>query len=269
MDDLDTMRAVAGTDDDKREDEGAMTGAASGNGADDGKASGKGSRRRRKKHAQDEDDAQGVGVTLREILNWLVVPVLIVVVLRCFVFGMYVIPSGSMETTLEINDRVVTSRIAAERGDIKRGDVIVFEDPADWLSGTATQDGSDYLIKRVIGLPGDVVACDGDGAPVTVNGMAIDESSYLKAGVEPSEFSFSVTVTDGNLFVMGDNRANSADSRYHRQDGNDGLVPESKVVGVALAVYWPFADMKTLQNHEDVFANVPAASGASSPGGTQ
>lgn len=269
MDDLDTMRAVAGTDDDKREDEGAMTGAASGNGADDGKASGKGSRRRRKKHAQDEDDAQGVGVTLREILNWLVVPVLIVVVLRCFVFGMYVIPSGSMETTLEINDRVVTSRIAAERGDIKRGDVIVFEDPADWLSGTTTQDGSDYLIKRVIGLPGDVVACDGDGAPVTVNGMAIDESSYLKAGVEPSEFSFSVTVTDGNLFVLGDNRANSADSRYHRQDGNDGLVPESKVVGVALAVYWPFADMKTLQNHEDVFANVPAASGASSPGGTQ
>ncbi|MDD6461280.1 MAG: signal peptidase I [Bifidobacteriaceae bacterium] len=198
-----------------------------------------------------------LGITLREIFHWLVVPVLIVVVLRCFFFGMYVIPSGSMEDTLGIGDRVVTSRVAASKGDIKRGDIIVFKDPANWLSVSTVESGSDFLIKRVIGVAGDRVACEGGGAPITVNGMAIDESSYLRPNAEPSEFAFSITVTDGNLFVLGDNRANSADSRYHTGDGNSGLVPVSDVVGVALAVYWPIADMKTLRNHEDVFAKVP------------
>lgn len=212
------------------------------------------------------NSSSDLGITLREVFHWLVVPVLIVVVLRCFFFGMYVIPSASMENTLGIGDRVVTSRIAASRGDIKRGDIIVFKDPAGWLSVSTTETGSDYLIKRVIGVAGDRVACEGNGAPVTVNGVEVDETSYLRPGADPSEFAFSVTVTDGNLFVLGDNRANSADSRYHTGDGNNGLVPVSDVVGVALAVYWPISDMKALKNHEGVFAKVPDTNAASGSG---
>lgn len=215
-------------------------------------------------NAPQQNGPSSLGITLREVFHWLVVPVLIVVVLRCFFFGMYVIPSASMEDTLGIGDRVVTSRIAADRGEIKRGDVIVFKDPANWLSVSTTETGSEYLIKRVIGVAGDRVACEGNGAPVTVNGVAVDETSYLRPGAEPSEFAFSITVTDGNLFVLGDNRANSADSRYHTGDGNSGLVPVSDVVGVALAVYWPISDMKALKNQEGVFARVPDAGSAAS-----
>lgn len=94
--------------------------------------------------------------------------------------------------------------------------------------------------QRVIGLPGDTVACKGSGEPITVNGKPIDESAYLKSGVNPSDSPFSVTVTDGNVFVLGDNRSNSRDSRYHLDDGNNGLVPYDDIQGVALFRFWPF-----------------------------
>ena len=101
-------------------------------------------------------------------------------------------------------------------------------------------DSNRYLIKRVIGLPGDTVTCKGSGEPITVNGKPIDESAYLKSGVNPSDSPFSVTVTDGNVFVLGDNRSNSRDSRYHLDDGNNGLVPYDDIQGVALFRFWPF-----------------------------
>ena len=127
------------------------------------------------------------------------------------------------------------------------GRTFVFKDPADWMEGEQLPtnlmsiiDSNRYLIKRVIGLPGDTVACKGSGEPITVNGKPIDESAYLKSGVNPSDSPFSVTVTDGNVFVLGDNRSNSRDSRYHLDDGNNGLVPYDDIQGVALFRFWPF-----------------------------
>jgi signal peptidase I len=183
---------------------------------------------------------------------------LVLVLLRMFVLGVYVIPSSSMEDTIEIGDRLITNRLAGPFKTVKRGDVVVFSDPAHWLVGKESH-GSDDLIKRIIGMPGDVVECKGGGAPVTVNGVALDESAYLKPGVEPSIFPFSVKVTAGNVFVMGDNRANSADSRYHTDDGNGGLVPIKNIIGVALFTFWPLTHVKTMNSHQDVFKSVPDA----------
>lgn len=201
----------------------------------------------------------------RDTLIWCGIPILIVILVRVFLIGTYVIPSRSMESTIEPGDRVVTLKIAPKAFGLKRGDVIVFHDPANWLSNEQSTSPlpGDYLIKRVIGLPGDTVACEGAGQPIKVNGVAVTETAYLKNGVQPSAFPFSVTVTEGHVFVMGDNRANSADSRYHQDDGDHGLVPISDVVGVGLCRYWPLNRLGSLDGHHEVFADVPdAAAGA-------
>ena len=247
--------------------------------------------------------------TLRDILLWCVLPVLVVLGLRLFVFGLYAIPSGSMENTIMPGDRVITTRlsprpIALRRGDIivfkdpanwlanegathnsdrlikrliglpgdrvitthlsprpialRRGDIVVFKDPANWLANEGATHNSDRLIKRLIGLPGDTVECTGGGAPIVINGVPIDESAYLKPGVEPSRSAFSVTVPAGRLFVLGDNRANSADSRAHTNDGAQGLVPVGDVEGVAFMRYWPLNRVGWLSAHHDVFRAVPS-----------
>jgi signal peptidase I len=96
-----------------------------------------------------------------------------------------------------------------------------------------------HLVKRVIGLPGDVVVCcDGNGR-VTVNGVALDETDYLSKGTQPSEISFQVTVPNGELWVMGDNRQHSEDSRYHMDEPGRGFVPVDDVVGKVWAIVWP------------------------------
>lgn len=195
--------------------------------------------------------------TLRDILLWCVLPVLIVLGLRLFVFGMYAIPSGSMENTIMPGDRVITTRLSPRPIALRRGDIIVFKDPANWLANEGATHNSDRLIKRLIGLPGDTVECAGGGAPIVINGVPIDESAYLKPGVEPSRSAFSVTVPAGRLFVLGDNRANSADSRAHANDGAQGLVPVDDVEGVAFVRYWPLNRMGWLSAHHDVFRDVP------------
>ena len=209
------------------------------------------------------DDAFGV----RDMLVWCGMPVLIMLLLRIVLFGCYMIPSGSMLDTIELGDRIVTSKLSPRFFDLQRGDIIVFHDPANWLSSEKQSAvGGDYLIKRLIGLPGDTVSCAGAGEPVTVNGVAVDESAYLKPGVDPSAFPFSVTVTEGHVFVMGDNRANSADSRYHQDDGANGLVPIDDVVGVAVARYWPLDRISLLSGHHDVFSDVPDVTPSGSAG---
>lgn len=195
--------------------------------------------------------------TLRDILLWCVLPVLIVLGLRLFVFGMYAIPSGSMENTIMPGDRVITTRLSPRPIALRRGDIIVFKDPANWLANEGASHNSDRLIKRLIGLPGDTVECAGGGAPIVINGVPIDESAYLKPGVEPSRSVFSVTVPAGRLFVLGDNRANSADSRAHTNDGAQGLVPVGDVEGVAFMRYWPLNRVGWLSAHHDVFRDVP------------
>lgn len=196
--------------------------------------------------------------TLRDILLWCVLPVLIVLGLRLFVFGMYAIPSGSMENTIRPGDRVITTHLSPRPIALRRGDIIVFKDPANWLANEGATHNSDRLIKRLIGLPGDTVECTGGGAPIVINGVPIDESAYLKPGVEPSRSAFSVTVPAGRLFVLGDNRANSADSRAHTNDGAQGLVPVGDVEGVAFMRYWPLNRVGWLSAHHDVFRAVPS-----------
>ena len=169
---------------------------------------------------------------LRDTLIWCGIPIVIVLLVRMFLFGFYVIPSGSMLNTIEPGDRVITSKLTPK----------VFK------------------LQRLIGLPGDTVACEGPGKPVTVNGVAIDETSYIRSGVDPSSFAFSEKVTAGHVFVMGDNRANSADSRYHQDDSSHGLVPVSDVVGIGLVKYWPLNHISTLDAHHDVFKDVPEGS---------
>ena len=220
-------------------------------------------RSRRPRKPSRGDDSFG----LKDIAIWCGIPALIVILLNIFLVGFYEIPSGSMRDTIEVGDRVVTSRLSPRFTPLKRGDVVVFHDPAGWLSNEQTNPlKGDYLIKRLIGLPGDTVACAGAGQPITVNGVPLDESAYLKPGVAPSAFPFSVTVSSGNLFVLGDNRANSADSRYHADDGENGLVPESKVVGVAIARYWPLNRIGLIASHHEVFSQVPSPSAAGQPG---
>lgn len=194
----------------------------------------------------------------RDTLIWCGIPVVIVLLVRLFLFGFYVIPSGSMMDTIEPGDRVITSRLTPKVFKLQRGDVVVFKDPDHWLQQeNSGKLGGDFLIKRLIGLPGDTVACEGPGKPITINGTAIDESSYIRQGVDPSAFPFSVKVTAGHVFVMGDNRSNSADSRYHQDDSSHGLVPVSDVVGVGLVKYWPLNHISTLDSHHDVFKDVP------------
>ena len=201
----------------------------------------------------------------REVLRWWGGRGRWVLLIRIFAVGFYEIPSRSMMDTMVPGDRVVTSKLTPKIFDLQRGDVVVFKDPNNWLNEEqSSAPGGGYLIKRLIGLPGDVVECKGAGQPVTINGVAINETSYIRPGVDPSAFPFSVTVTEGRVFVMGDNRANSADSRYHQDDGDRGLVPISDVVGVGIAKYWPLDRLGAIDDHHEVFKDVPDASGSNS-----
>lgn len=193
--------------------------------------------------------------SIREMAMAILIPVIVVILLRVSVADIYVIPSGSMLSTLQIGDRIVASKIAGEHQPIHRGDIVVFKDPDNWLGQEGGLGGS-YLVKRVIGLPGDTVACARAGSPVTINGHAIDESSYIRPGVNPSDFAFSAHVPRGMVFVLGDNRANSADSRYHVTDSHHGFVPISDIRGVALFTYWPFSHWRGLGRDSAVYAHV-------------
>ncbi|WEV72217.1 signal peptidase I [Bifidobacterium sp. ESL0790] len=211
----------------------------------------------RPEHKSGPEDTSGV----KDVVISTLVVIVVMVLLRVFVLGIYKIPSGSMLDTIEIGDHVVTNKLDPGVFKLKRGDVIVFKDPANWLRDQPGLE-SDDLIKRLIGLPGDSVECKGAGAPVTVNGVAVDETSYIKPGVNPSNFAFKVNVTAGHLFVMGDNRSDSADSRYHADDGDGGLVPISDVEGVAVLTIWPFARFGVMKSHHEVFAAVPGVPSA-------
>jgi signal peptidase I len=221
---------------------------------------------------------------LREIALVVVGAVIVSSLLRAFVGQMFIIPSQSMENTLLIGDRVVVQKVT----DFHRGDVVVFEDPGGWLEtggepvpdpgpfdkvlefiGIPTASTPGHLIKRVIGTPGDTVVCCDDSGHITVNGAALDETSYLYKDpsgtqVDPSDVRFSVVVPKDHLFVMGDHRDLSADSRCHLSDlsttqgkGQVAFVPVNLVVGPAFAIAAPFDRAKRLRVPA-TFANVPA-----------
>ena len=203
----------------------------------------------------------------------LVVAVVILVpaLLRAYVVQIYEIPSGSMERTLRDGDKVAVTMFDSDR--IDRGDVVVFTDPDDWLHveeptglrgavqktfvvlHLLPERTGHHLIKRVIGMPGDHVVADGKGS-LTVNGVELHEN-YLKPGRSASEVAFDVTVPEGYIWVMGDNRSNSSDSRYHQNDVHRGFVPLGNVVGVAKNVVWPYSHWSSLTSGQEVFSQVP------------
>jgi signal peptidase I len=194
----------------------------------------------------------------RELPILVVVALLLAVLIKTFAIQAFYIPSGSMENTLEINDRVLVNKIIYHIRDIHRGDIVVFNGDGSWDPGSVPVKGNvfqqfgdgfasmfgfgrpgDILIKRVIGIPGDHVACCDAHGRVTVNGVPLSESSYLYPGSAPSLTRFNIVVQPGRLWVMGDNRYYSDDSRDHQGDPGGGTVPESVVVGRAFIVIWP------------------------------
>ncbi|KPI12438.1 signal peptidase I [Actinobacteria bacterium OK074] len=218
---------------------------------------------------------------------WKELPILIGIALvlalliKSFLVQAFSIPSDSMQNTLQEGDRVLVDKLTPWFGSKpERGEVVVFKDPDNWLAGepTATPnpvqrvlgwiglmpsaDEKD-LIKRVIGVAGDTVECNGTG-PLKVNGKALDESSYVYAGNTPCSQDdqggqFKVTVPKGKIWVMGDHRQNSLDSRYHQSDKNGGFVPVDNVVGRAIVIAWPPTRWNTLPIPNDFDQNLSAA----------
>jgi signal peptidase I len=179
------------------------------------------------------------------------VAVLVAVVVRTFLIQTFYIPSESMENTLLIDDRVLVNKVVYDMREPKRGEVVVFKPPANWHAG----EGKDDYIKRVVGIGGDhIVCCDAQGR-ITVNGKALNED-YLFPRDKPSEREFDVTVPKGRLFVMGDHRSASADSREHEKF-NEGTIGLDAVVGRAFVIFWPLNRATSLSPPE-TYAGVPA-----------
>jgi signal peptidase I len=192
----------------------------------------------------------------QETLVLLVLALLTSIVVKTFFVQMFFVPSGSMRPLLQEDDRILVEKASYWGGShVERGDVVVFADPGgQWLGPLVLEPtrfqkalGSlglyptgGHLVKRVIGVGGDrVVCCDRKGR-VRVNGVPLDEEDFLAEGAAPSERRFDVEVPEGRLWVMGDNRGDSEDSRFHQDLPGGGTVPESLVVGKVWAVVWPF-----------------------------
>ncbi len=188
----------------------------------------------------------------------LVGAVAVVLLLTSFIAKPFSIPSGSMEDTLQVGDRVLVNRIVYHLRPIQRGDVVVFDgtdsfvaqgvvpsrDPIRGLFtnigqsvGVIAPDGTDF-VKRVVGVAGDHVQCCNAEGAVLINGVPMKEN-YLFPGDVSSTVAFDAVVPEGKLWVMGDHRSNSADSRAHLGDPGGGMVSTSKVVGRVMAVVWP------------------------------
>jgi len=199
----------------------------------------------------------------RELLTIVVAAAVLTLLVKAFVVQVYRIPSASMENTLQVGDRVLVNKVVYHFRGIARGDIIVFSGQDSWgpdapppssdpvvrifddvLSGIGLQDNQTYYIKRVIGLPGDRVACCTNGK-VTVNGVPLSEGSYVYPGNPPSS-KFSEVVPAGHLWVMGDHRSDSDDSRFHPGDPGGGAIPEDQVVGRAFLIIWPPSQIRDL-----------------------
>ncbi|WP_248960567.1 signal peptidase I [Sphaerisporangium perillae] len=202
----------------------------------------------------------------RELPVLVVVALVLALIIKSFVIQAFYIPSESMENTLLVNDRVLVNKLVYHTRDIERGDIVVFSGVDSWASEVEVPDPSnpvagffrwvgtafgvvpgekDY-IKRVIGLPGDTVKCCDSKGRVTVNGVPIDEKAYLYPDDQPSQKFFEIKVEKDRLWVMGDHRSVSLDSRSHQGDPGGGAIPKDKVVGRAFVIVWPFSRATTL-----------------------
>ena len=209
---------------------------------------------------------------------YLAFAVVLVLALRAFVVQSFSVPSGSMEPTIEPGDRVLVNRLV--RGDdLHRGDIVVFDGTAAFpasigdrpasgplavigravASALTFDPGTDY-VKRVIGLPGDRVLCCDAAGRIAVNGVGMDEP-YLAAGDQPSALTFDVTVPPGTMWVMGDHRSDSGDSRSYLGRPGGGMVPLGDVIGQATVRYWPPGRLGSL-GEPGPLSTVPSPAGA-------
>jgi len=226
-----------------------------------------------------EKRRKGTAPFLRDALIILVVAVLASFLIKTFVVRSFYIPSASMENTLVKNDRILANELSPALMPLSHGDLVVFRDPGGWLSpqpaiqqpplilaldwvlslvGLSQSDTNDHLIKRVIGLPGDHVSCCNALGQMTVNEIPLSEP-YVKlppGARKASAIDFDVTVPDGYLWVMGDNRNNSRDSRYNTDKPGGGFVPITNVVGRALVISWPVNHWTWLDDYPSTFDGV-------------
>ena len=227
-----------------------------------------------------ESSGQGVSMAAprrhmpfwQELALLLSIALVLAVGIKALFVQAFYIPSGSMNDTLVFNDRILVQKVSYwGSGAPKRGDIVVFADPGGWLDDSQAPQARNvvakalevfglfptggHLVKRVIGVGGDTVACCDPQGRVTVNGTALHERDYLAAGERPSAIAFEQKVPPGYLWVMGDNRSQSADSRVHLGDPGGGMVPEENVVGKVFSVVWPL-DHFTVFGRPDTFEAV-------------
>ena len=229
--------------------------------------------------------AATMGAAVREFVLVVAMALALSFVVKTWLFQAFFIPSGSMENTLRINDRVIVNKLVPSPMSLHRGDIVVFQDPGGWLPpatpvdrgpvlnavnsaltfvGLLPDSSDDHLIKRVIGLPGDHVSCGADHV-VKVNGVPLSEP-YVYPGDVASTIEFNITVPAGRIWVMGDHRSDSEDSRYHDPQGTGagGSVPISDVTGRAVAIVWPLDHATWLSDQPATFGTVPAPGATSS-----
>lgn len=223
--------------------------------------------------------SRGIKLFIRDIVIIFLAAIIISVGIKAFLVRSFYIPSGSMENTLQINDRILVNELVPRFAAIEHGDVVVFRDPGGWLQprvasdqnwfvtgvewtlsvvGLSAPDSNDHLVKRVIGLPGDTVECCNTFGQLSVNGVPVEEP-YLELPPSVTKVSgtdFEVTVPKGSLWVMGDNRYDSLDSRYNTNKPGKGFVPIDNVVGRAFLVSWPADRWSWLDNYPAVFGGV-------------
>lgn len=215
---------------------------------------------------------------LRDLVVILLVAFLISFLLKTFLVRSFYIPSVSMEQTLQVDDRILVNQLVPDLVSVHRGDVVVFKDPGGWLLprgtnppqgfekvlqavGLAADTSHEYVVKRVIGVGGDRVECCDTEGRVKVNGVPLDEPyTVIPPGeTRASKIDFDVTVPEGSVWVMGDNRYQSKDSRYNQDQPGKGFVPESEIVGRAFLLNWPLNRFTWLGTPEGTFTGVEQA----------
>jgi signal peptidase I len=200
------------------------------------------------------------------------IALVLAIVIKAFFMQAFYIPSASMNDTLVKNDRILVQKVSYwGSGSPQRGDIVVFADPGGWLDPSEAQAPGNpiakaletfglyptggHLVKRVIGVGGDEVKCCDAQGRLTVNGVPLNEKSYLAAGERPSMIDFDVRVKPGYVWVQGDNRSNSADSRVHLGDPGGGQVPVDDIVGKVFLLVWPL-DHATVIHRPATFDSV-------------
>lgn len=235
--------------------------------------------------AREEADAKQVHEIpwWNELIAVLIVTLAISAMVKLFLIQPFYVPSTSMERTLMVSDHILVSKMAPKYRPLNRGDIVVFADSGNWLGevqesekrqesniftkvfnkvfsivGLVPEDTNEYLVKRVIGLPNDFVQCCDTAGQMSINGKSIEEG-YLPKGTIPSEVPFSIKVGPNHIWVMGDNRQHSLDSRAHMDSPTQGTVPLKDVVGRAFLSVWPMERIRILSN-SCAFYNIPAPS---------